>query len=880
MKRTLFLMLAVLLSALSASASYDFEVNYIGYKLANDNAYNKDVYVVFCNTNSYNNRGYVTIPSKVKYSGKTYNVIRIDSEAFQNDWFLTSISIPSSITSIGGSAFSGCTNLTSVTFNAENCASPSSESDRWFKDCPLTSLVIGDDVKSIPEYIAYNQTKLKNVTIPKFVTSIGDHAFDGCTGLTSISFLSRIPEYESYSLTKIGRSAFDGCTGLTSVTIPNSVTSIGGSAFKGCIGLNSITIPYSVTSIGGSAFYSCTGLTSVTIGESVTYIAYDAFYGCTGLTSVTFNAKNCVSAYWDNALSRSWFRDCPLTSLVIGDDVKSIPEYIAYNLTTLKKVTIGNSVTKIGGSAFDGCTGLTSVTIPNSVTKIDGGAFSGCTGLTSVTIPNSVTSINNNAFGGCTGLTSVTFNAANCKSPDSYNYAFFRDCPLTGLVIGDDVKSIPGYIALNQTKLKTVSIPNSVTRIGNGAFWGCTGLTSVTIPNSVTEIGYKAFTYCTGLTSVTIGNSVTTIGRKAFAGCTGLTSVTIPNSVTSIGFRAFEGTPWYNNQPDGVVYIGKVAYKFKGEMASGTAINIKEGTVSIGPEAFTGCTGLTSVTIPNSVTTIGDDAFSKCTGLTSVSIGNSVTTIGVWAFAGCTGLTSVTIPNSVTTIGGGTFSGCKGLTSVIIPNSVTSIGGDAFAGCTGLTSVTIPNSVTSIGDHAFWNCTGLPSVTIPNSVNTIGDMAFWGCTGLTSVTIPNSVNTIGDRAFEYCTGLKKIYSLNPVPPVIRDHTFYPYNADLFVPKRCVPKYKNAEYWRNFKFIGEIEEEGGIDDVIGADSKIKYDGGTITISVPSEIAVYSIDGRLVATANGVSLDTESLTHGTYVVRAADAHGNVQTLKFIK
>ena len=759
MKRTLFLMLAVLLSTLSASAYWDFRIYGICYKFANDDPYNKDVYVY---GSTYD--GHVTIPSKVEYSGKTYNVIRIDSEAFKDKHFLTSISIPSSITSIASDAFSGCTGLTSVTFNAENCASPSSESDRWFKDCPLTSLVIGDDVKSIPEYIAYNQTKLKNVTIPKFVTSIGDHAFDGCTGLTSISFLSRTPGYEFYSLTRIGRSAFSGCTGLTSVTIPNSVTSIGYAAFKGCIGLNSITIPYSVTSIGGSAFSGCTGLTSVTIGESVTYIAYDAFYGCTGLTSVTFNAKNCVSAYWDNALSRSWFRDCPLTSLVIGNYVKSIPEYIAYNLTTLKRVTIGNSVTTIGGSAFSGCADLTSVTIPNSVTSIGDHAFNGCAGLTSVTIPNSVTSINNNAFGGCTGLTSVTFNAANCKSPDSYNYAFFRDCPLTGLVIGDDVKSIPGYIAFYQTKLKTVSIPNSVTRIGNGAFWGCTGLTSVTIPNSVTEIGYKAFTYCTGLTSV--------------------------------------------------------------------------------------------------------------------SIGNSVTTIGVWAFAGCTGLTSVTIPNSVTTIGGGTFSGCKGLTSVIIPNSVTSIGGDAFAGCTGLTSVTIPNSVTSIGDHAFWNCTGLSSVTIPNSVNTIGDMAFWGCTGLTSVTIPNSVTEIGDRTFEGCTDLKKIHSLNPVPPVIRDHTFYPYNADLFVPKRCVSKYKTARYWRNFKFIGEIEEEGGIDDVVGADSKIKYDGVVITMASPSAIAVYSIDGRLVATANGMSMDTESLTHGAYVVRAVDAHGNVQTLKFIK
>ena len=189
-------------------------------------------------------------------------------------------------------------------------------------------------------------------------------------------------------------------------------------------------------------------------------------------------------------------------------------------------------------------------------------------------------------------------------------------------------------------------------------------------------------------------------------------------------------------------------------------------------------------------------------------------------------------------------------------------------------------SVTSIGEFAFKDCTGLTSVTIPTSVTSIGEEAFRGCTGLTSVTIPNSVTSIGGSAFSGCTGLKKIYSLNPVPPVIYWDTFVAYDVDLFVPKGCVPKYKEAKYWKDFRFIGEIEEEGGIDDVIGADSKIKYDGGTITISVPSEIAVYSIDGKLVATANGVSLDTESLTHGTYVVRAADAHGNVQTLKFIK
>ena len=183
-----------------------------------------------------------------------------------------------------------------------------------------------------------------------------------------------------------------------------------------------------------------------------------------------------------------------------------------------------------------------------------------------------------------------------------------------------------------------------------------------------------------------------------------------------------------------------------------------------------------------------------------------MTTIGDYAFSGCSGLTSVTIPNSVTSIGSSAFSSCSGLTSVTIPNSVTSIGDDAFRGCSGLTSVTIPNSVTSIGWYAFYGCSGLTSVTIPNSVTSIGSSAFAYCRGLTSVTIPNSVTSIGYCAFSGCTGLTSVISKMENPcfyNVFFDKDVL-YNATLYVPKGTSDKYKSMDGWKKFVFIEEGE----------------------------------------------------------------------------
>ena len=400
-----------------------------------------------------------------------------------------------------------------------------------------------------------------------------------------------------------------------------------------------------------------------------------------------------------------------------------------------------------------------------------------------------------------------------------------------------------------------MNIPNSVTKIGERVFEGCTGLTSVTIGNSVTSIGERTFMDCTGLTSVTIGNSVTKIGDRAFMGCAGLTSMIVPNSVTKIGWCAFHSCTGL------------------------TSVTIGNSVTKIGVSAFEGCTGLSSVTIPNSVTEIAGYAFKGCTGLTSVTIPNSVISIGYSSFKGCTGLSSVTIPNSVTEIAGYAFEGCTGLLSVTIPNSVTSIGMGVFYGCTRLTSVTISNSVTSIGWRAF-GCTGLSSVIIPNSVISIDKDAFAGCTRLSFVTIGSSVTSIGEGAFSECTKLKKVYSLNSVPPVINENTFSFYDADLFVPQGCLSAYKSAKGWSNFSNIKEIQETIKAESIsLNEHSANLMIGDTLSLTakvlpenVSTKTVAWSSNNPDVASVNDEGLVT-ALTTGIAIISATTTDGTV-------
>jgi len=376
--------------------------------------------------------------------------------------------------------------------------------------------------------------------------------------------------------------------------------------------------------------------------------------------------------------------------------------------------------------------------------------------LTNYTIRQGTRCVCDRAFAGDTfippSLQSITIPDSVTSIGDG---AFYFCSSLQSVTIPESVKSIGDSAFEDCSSLQSVTIPDSVTSIGYGAFSECKSLQSVTIPDSVTSLG-GAFSGCSSLQSLTIPDSVTSIGDRAFSGCSSLQSVTIPDSVTRIGYRAFWGCKSLQSVtiPDSVTCIGVCTFY---GCSSLQTVTIPDSVTSIGDEAFRGCETLQSVTIPDSVTSIGDEAFRGCETLQSVTIPDSVTSIGDSAFDCCKSLQSVTIPDSVTSIGNSAFEGCSSLQSVTIPDSVTSIGNEAFGGCKSLQSVTIPDSVTSIGNEAFGGCKSLQSVTIPDSVTSIGNRAFAWCESLNSVTIPDSVTSIGDSAFDDCSSLQSIF---------------------------------------------------------------------------------------------------------------------------
>ena len=567
------------------------------------------------------------------------SVTRIGNDAFEYCIGLTGITISSSVVSIGNDAFLKCAGLAAITVDTGNSVY-SSVAGVLFDKSKVTliqypggqagSYTIPNNVTIIGDAAFYSCASLTGVTIPNTITSIVDAAFQDCASLTEITvgalnstycsvdgvlfdrsktMLIQCPggKTGSYTIpgtvTSIGDGAFKYCASLTSVTIPSSVTNIGDDAFYACTSLTGITIPNSVTRIGNGAFYSCNSLTNVTIPNNVTSIGSCAFCDCTSLTEITVGALN--STY------------CSVDGVLFNRSKTTLVQYPGGRAGSY---TIPGTVANIGDGAFKCCTSLTGITIPNSVTRIGSEAFWRCTGLTGVTIPNTITSIGDAALRGCTSLIAIAVDAANSVY-----------CSVDG-VLFDRSKTV--LIQCPGGQAGSYTIPNSVTRIGDGAFKCCTSLTGVTMPASVTSIGDAAFQDCTSLTEITVG--------------------ALNSTYCSV---------------NGVLF----------NKSKTMLVQCPGGQVG-------------SYAIPASVTRIGDAAFFSCANLSSIAIPDNVASIGSGVFPGCTSLINVTMPASVTNIANYAFYNCASLRGIYFKGNAPAVGSSVFDGDNNATAYYLPGA--------------------------------------------------------------------------------------------------------------------------------------------------------------------------------------------
>ena len=777
----------------------------------------------------------------------------------------------------------------------------------YFASCSIEKCEIPSTVSCIGGSAFSGCRGLTEVVIPESVTYIGGSAFSDCYSLTEVV----IPGNVSF----IGGYAFLRCSGLTEVVIPESVTFIGNSAFSDCYSLTKVVIPQSVTHIGDSAFLRCSGLTEVVIFGNVTFIGDSVFYGCSGLKKTAY--PNTIDNPFPDGINISYNPENAIFENGVIYDTDSI--YFAS--CSIEEVVIPESITSIGNDAFSGCDGLLKVTCLGEnppyieYSYFSSNVYSNATlyipeeTYFSYAITNWALFMNLNLGGNTTKRVSDgVFNYLLIENPDNReaillpgNYQSLTVANIPDrFVVEESDESIRYYVtgiapkAFRRCNITSISINASfskISKIGSSAFEGCQSLESVTFNNRLTSIGSSAFKGCTSLESVTFNDGLASIGSSAFEGCTSIESVTFNDGLASIGSSAFEGCTSIESVALSKTLINLNDFVFRG-CTGLTSVSFNDRLESIGPGAFYRCSGLQSVSFNDRLKSIGEDAFYRCSGLQSVSFNDRLKSIGPRAFSNCSGLQSVSFNDGVESIGSLAFSYCSGLQSVSIPKCVQVIEQDAFYNCdlesfiiedgtkpieiaynaisqdegvklymgreiiTGegraiyspidtlvigntiknisantfkgnpIKSLTLGGCLESIGKNAFAECYQLTSVVIPSSVTTIVENAFANC-GLTSITIGAGLESLGEGAFDGCNpATVKITA--QTPPTASNNSFSNYSGTLYVQddtsdKSILYTYYDSDYcWYRFNQMASLVPATKLNR--GESMPLKYEAG--------------------------------------------------------
>lgn len=570
----------------------------------------------------------------------------------------------------------------------------------------IQKVILPEGITQLANYAFYNCTNLAEINIPANVTTIGNYCFDYCGSLSTVIF-------EGTALTSIGNYSFAFTTSLKAIDLPEGLTTINTAAFNAS-GIEEIVMPSTLSVIGDGAFYYALALRSVTFNEGLENICREAFYGCSSLKeiiipdSVTSISRYSVTSAGSTSSNYYTFAYCTsLERVVLGSNVTKIGKYTFYGCSSLKEIEWGG-VTALYGYAFAAC-GFEELTLPEQITSFNTYAFADNVNLKKVYYYSSVSQ--NYLFANCTSLETVAIKTDQAFTFSSTTFsgctslaAFYVDENNASFTVIDnflvrtdtmEATAIPGILLTQEV----VTIPEGITTFP-AVFQNDTALKTVYLPSTITSLPSSAFSNCSSLENVIFADNcaLSAISASAFNKCSSLKNIDLPDNITTISSTAFQ-------------YSGLIS------------IELPIDLVTIGDRAFQSCLSLESVVFHDNVTTLGQQVFIYCSALKNVVLSNTLSSVNRGIFASCTSLKTIELPDSLTVIGDSMFSGCSSLKYVKLPGEATSLGSSVFASCTSLETIDLPDTISSIGSLAFSE-TAIESITIPASVTSINTTAF------------------------------------------------------------------------------------------------------------------------------------------------------------